>query len=69
MSFNYSKLLGRIKEKVGTQSTFAELMGLSEKTLSMKLNNKNSWKQPEILKACELLDISSEEVFVYFFSV
>ena len=69
MSFNYSKLLGRIKEKMGTQGAMAELMGISEKTLSMKLNNKLAWKQTEILKACEVLGIPSEDVYLYFFTL
>ena len=69
MSFNYSKLLGRIKEIMGTQETFAETMMLSEKTVSMKLNNKIAWKQTEILKACELLDIPPEDVYLYFFTI
>lgn len=69
MSFNYSKLLGRIKEIMGTQAAFAEIMMLSEKTLSMKLNNKIAWKQTEILKACELLDIPPEDVYLYFFTL
>ena len=52
MPYNYSKLLGRIVEKVGTQSKFAEKMELSERTVSLKLNGKVGWKQDEIAKAC-----------------
>ena len=67
MSFDYSKLAGRIKEKFGTQSKFALAMGLSERSLSLKINNGVSWKQTEILKASELLEIKKEQVYVYFF--
>lgn len=38
MPYNYAKLLGRIVEVVGTQGKFANRMGLSERTISRKLN-------------------------------
>lgn len=69
MSFNYAKLLGRIKEKSGSQSLFAKSMGISEKSISMKLNNKLAWKQKEILKACEVLEIPNQEINLYFFTL
>lgn len=68
MSFNYSKLAGRIKEKFGTQSNFSTSMGLSERSLSQKMNNKKGWKQREILKACILLGVSVSEIPAYFFT-
>lgn len=68
MPYNYSKLLGRIVEKVGTQSNFAEKMELSERTISLKLNGKVGWKQSEIAKACQVLDISDREIPAYFFA-
>lgn len=69
MPYNYSKLLGRIVEKVGTQSCFAEKMGLSERTVSLKLNGKIGWKQNEIAKACEVLSIADREIPAYFFTM
>ena len=42
MPYDYSKLNGRIVEKCGTQANFAEMMGLSERTISLKLNNVSS---------------------------
>lgn len=69
MPYNYAKLLGRIVEKVGTQSNFAERMGLSERTVSLKLNGKVGWKQKEIVDACEVLEIKDQEIPVYFFSL
>ena len=68
MPYNYSKLLGRIVEKVGTQSRFAEKMEMSERTISLKLNGKVGWKQDEIVKACEVLDIRDMEIPNYFFT-
>lgn len=68
MSFDYSKLLGRIVEKYGTQYNFAIAIGLSERSLSLKLNHKVPWKDVEIYKALELLEISEDRIFEYFFS-
>lgn len=69
MAYNYRKLLGKIVEAFGTQSEFAKAMNISEHSLSTKLNNKVNFKQPEISKACELLDIDSSEISDYFFTV
>jgi hypothetical protein len=67
MPINYSKLKGRIVEICGTQGNFAQKMGLSERTISLKLSGKIPFKQPEILKALEVLDLSEEEIQAYFF--
>ncbi len=69
MAYEYSKLLGRIIEKFGTQAKFAEAMGLSERSLSLKLNGKVGFKQNEITKACQLLDITGAEITSYFFTL
>lgn len=67
MSFNYNKLRGKIIEKFGTQRKFATAMGVSERTLSLKLNNKIFFSQDEITTISELLKIESNEIQVYFF--
>lgn len=69
MPYNYSKLLGRIVEKVGTQAKFADKMGLSERTMSLKLNGKVGWKQEEIAKSCAILEIPELEIPSYFFAL
>ena len=69
MPYNYNKLLGRIVEKVGTQSKFADKMGLSERTISLKLNGKVGWKQSEITRACAVLEIPETEIPAYFFTL
>lgn len=68
MAYNYKKLLGRIVEMYGTQYEFAKALNVSERTLSLKLNNKINFKQPEITRACELLHIASSEMSDYFFT-
>lgn len=69
MSFNYSKLEGKIKECCGTQANFATKIGLSERSVSAKLNNKIGWKQREILRTCEILGIKVEEIPLFFYHV
>ena len=68
MDYDYSKLIGKIKEKFGTQAAFAEAMEMGESTLSLKLNNKAEWTQDEMSKAMDLLDIDHSEVRAYFFT-
>ncbi len=69
MSYDYSKLKGKIVEKYGSNAKFAEDMGWSERTLSLKLNNKVAWKQPEIVRAIELLSLNEEDITRYFFKL
>lgn len=69
MAYDYSKLNGRIIEKCGTQAVFAEKMNLSERTVSLKLNNKVPWKQPEMQKAAKILDFPPADIQQYFFTI
>ncbi len=69
MSYDYSKLYGLIAEKCGTQAVFAEKIGLSERSVSLKLNGKIGWKQKEIAKICDVLDISPKNIPTYFFTL
>ena len=45
MPYDYRKLRGRIKEKFGTQAEFSKNIGLSEVSVSNKLNNVVDWGQ------------------------
>lgn len=69
MAYDYSKLNGRIVEKCGTQAVFADRMGLSERTVSLKLNNKVAWKQPEMQKAAVILEFPETGIQTYFFTM
>lgn len=68
MLFDYSMLRGKIVQFYGTQQKFACAIGLSERSLSLKLNGKHSWTQHEINLACELLSIFPSEIHLYFFT-
>lgn len=71
MSYDYSKLRGRIVEKFGTLKAFSNAMGWSERTNGLKLNGSVEWSQNEIIKASALLDIAvgTEEMQLYFFNL
>ena len=68
MSFDYSKLNGRIREKYGTQKKFAEAIGMNPATISMKLTNKRYFDQPDIVRSVDALEIAPGEVTTYFFT-
>ena len=69
-NYDYSKLRGRIIEKLGNLKNYAELLGISDTALSNKLSNKVPFNQDEILRSMEkeVLDIESVEVTHYFFT-
>lgn len=68
MSYNYSMLLGRMREKSITQDVLAKSIGLQPATLSQKLNNKAKFKQTEISNICGILEIADNEIGRYFFT-
>ena len=67
MPFNYSKLDGLITEKFKTRAAFAKAIGLSERSLSLKMSGKNYWTQPQIKQCCEVLGIPEKDIPIYFF--
>ena len=71
MSFNYSKLEGRIVEKFGSRRAFAEAYGVSENTMSRKLNGKSAISTSDIIRmsSADFLDIPAEMYHEYFFAV
>lgn len=67
-NYDYSKLLGRMREKLITQSHLASVLGLSETSLNRKIKNKTEFRQSEISKICECLEIPNEHIDSYFFN-
>lgn len=65
---DYSKLLGRIKEKGYTQKDIAEKIGISESHLCQKLLGRYAFKQSEMQNICNILNIKGTEIGEYFFS-
>lgn len=69
MVFDYSKLLGRIKEYGFTQESLAKHVGIAESSMCLKLNNKANFKHPEMYLICKALEIAVTEIGVYFFTL
>lgn len=66
-TYDYSRLRGKIKEKCGTESKFAELMGMCRVSLSKRLNNMLEFSQGEMIRACKILEIDFSLIHLYFF--
>lgn len=68
MKYDFRKLRGKIIEVFGKQEAFARAMGLSARSVSLKLNNERYFKPIEISKAIGLLDLSLSDIPEYFFT-
>ncbi len=68
MNYDYSKLRGKITEVCKTQENFANHMGLSTRTISLKLNNNIAFDQNEILLAVNVLGLKQSDIEKYFFT-
>ena len=66
--FDFSKLKGRIKEKVGNQKDMAEKLGISNTTFSSKINNNIDFTNSETQKMINILEIPLEKINDYFFT-
>ena len=66
-AMDYSKLLGRMREMRMTQESLARAIGISRQHLNNKLGGHSPFKQKDIKRICELLEIPLEDVGVYFF--
>lgn len=61
------KLRARIIEVFGSLALFAEAFGFKDASaLTSRLNGRVAWKLPEVVKACELLDIEMADAKLYF---
>jgi transcriptional regulator with XRE-family HTH domain len=69
MKYNYSKLLGRIRECGLTQEQLAKAIGKNKSTISTKLNGRYPFTTKEIDDICRVLNISNDEIGTYFFAV
>lgn len=67
MPTNSNLLRGKIAEKGYTQREIAGLIGISYQSFSDKINNKSNFKVSEIIKLCDILDISDKDR--YFFAL
>lgn len=66
--YNYGKLRGRIKEKLGTEGEYAKKIGRSHNYLTNVFNGKTYFTQKDITVGAEAIDIKEEEIGIYFFA-
>ena len=66
--YDYSKLLGRMKECGFTQVELAKRIGISETSINLTLRNKRDFRQDEITNVASTLDIAPEDIPTYFFA-
>ncbi len=64
---DYTKLRGKIREICKSEKSFATALGMSQGTMSLKLNGKAQWNLDEVQKSCEILSIPSCDIDKYFF--
>lgn len=68
MPYTYNKLRGRIIELFGTQRNFANKLGVSNNSVSKKMNCQTGFSQDDIIQWSSLLNVSKEEYGDYFFT-
>jgi transcriptional regulator with XRE-family HTH domain len=67
-SYDYSKLLGLMRERGFTQEKLAKTIGISECSMNFSLNNKRNFRQDEISKISGALGIPVGKIEDYFFN-
>ena len=67
MTFNYSKLRGKIVEVYGSIAEFSDHSKMSRATIFSRFRGESNWRQDEIIEACNLLGIAQNEIATYFF--
>lgn len=68
LQYNYMKLRGKIIESYGSQKKFADKLGISENSISKKMQGKTGFSQDDIVKWSELLNIDKKDYSLYFFT-
>lgn len=66
--YDYRKLRGRIKEKIGTEGDFAKKINRSQNYLTNVFNGKSYLGQKDITIIADVLDIQGNEFGIYFFT-
>lgn len=67
MERDYSELRQKIRGIYPRLADFAEDMGMTPSTLSLKLAGKSEWTRMEIEKVRLLLKLTVDEILLYFF--
>lgn len=67
--FDFSKLIGKIKEQYKNRNNFCIKIKLSSNSLSKKLNNKVPFTSPEIYRIVKVLGIDVKDIHIYFYTL
>lgn len=67
MGRDYEVLRRKILGKYGSLAPFAQELGITPSTLSLKLQGRTDWRRAEIAHIIELLELTLEEVMAIFF--
>lgn len=67
--FKFNKLLGRMREVGYSQTAMAKELGISANAFTNKVKGRSNFTQIEILSMCDKLDIDSNQIGAYFFTV
>ena len=62
------KLLSKIKDEGKSQKSISELLGISQCSVSLKINNKRPFFVTEACQLAEFLNISDADFGSYFFA-
>ncbi len=68
MMYRYDKLRGKIVEKYRSQKAFADILGCTKNTVTLKLQGERGFSQKDIEKWAKALDIQREDYYLYFFT-
>jgi len=68
MAKTYNKIRGKIVEVFGSQREFAKAIGLSEQSVTAKLNGRTDLSQDDILKWADALNLEASDIGNYFFT-
>ncbi len=66
--YDYSKLKGKLREKGYTYKNFAYILGISETSVSERMNNNAQFTQEEIGITVANLGIDSSKIKEFFFT-
>lgn len=66
--YDYSKLKGKLREKGLTYKTFGEKIGISETSVSERMNNNAQFTQEEMEKTMMILEEPLRRIDEYFFT-